>query len=169
MRNYLTAKGIVAGEVLRRPDGVQYLEVLDPEHHKIVFIEGSANESGAARKGAISNRLLHAGFVTKDSKAESRFYEDVLGFNVYWHGGFKDDETDWYMVQVPDGTDWLEYMLNIPADAEHRELGHPISFFAGCAGCEGHGKGAGGERRARGRAAAAGARREMATYFIRSG
>jgi catechol 2,3-dioxygenase-like lactoylglutathione lyase family enzyme len=131
MLSYLTAKGISASKVLRRPGGAPYIEVLDPEHHQLVFIEGMASESGEMRKGAISNRLLHAGFVAKDSKAESRFYEDLLGFNVYWHGGFKDDETDWYMVQVPDGTDWIEYMLNIPADAEHRELGIQYHFSLG--------------------------------------
>lgn len=131
MLNYLTAKGIPASKVMRRADGTSYLEVLDPEQHKIVFVEGTAAESGLLRKGAVSNRLLHAGFVTKDGKAESRFYEDVLGFNVYWHGGFKEDETDWYMVQVPEGSDWIEYMLNIPADAGHRELGIQYHFSLG--------------------------------------
>jgi catechol 2,3-dioxygenase-like lactoylglutathione lyase family enzyme len=132
MAAYLTAKGIAVSQILRRPDSAKYLEVLDPEHHKIVFVDGTAaGESGGIRKGAVSNRLLHAGFVAKDSKAESRFYEDVLGFNVYWHGGFKDDETDWYMVQVPDGTDWLEYMLNISPEAEHRELGIQYHFSLG--------------------------------------
>jgi len=31
----------------------------------------------------------------------------------------KDDETDWFALQVPDGTDWIEYMLNQP---EHADL-----------------------------------------------
>ncbi len=132
MAAYLTAKGIPTSKLLRRPDSAKYLEVLDPEHHTIVFVEGTAAvESGALHKGAVSNRLLHAGFVTKDSKLESRFYEDLLGFNVYWHGGFKEDETDWYMVQVPDGTDWIEYMLNISSAAEHRELGIQYHFSLG--------------------------------------
>jgi hypothetical protein len=26
-------------------------------------------------------------------------------------------------MQVPDGTDWLEYMLNVPANADHHTLG----------------------------------------------
>jgi len=26
-------------------------------------------------------------------------------------------------MQVPDGTDWIEYMLNVPANADHRLLG----------------------------------------------
>ncbi len=132
MAAYLTAKGIATSVILRRPDSAKYLEVLDPERHKIVFVDGTAPvESSPVHKGAVSNRLLHAGFVTKDSKAESQFYEDVLGFNVYWHGGFKEDETDWYMVQVPEGTDWIEYMLNISPEAEHRELGIQYHFSLG--------------------------------------
>ena len=45
---------------------------------------------------------------------EDHFYREILGFRPYWHGGMKDDETDWVSLQVPDGTDWLEYMLNQP-------------------------------------------------------
>jgi hypothetical protein len=50
---------------------------------------------------------------------------------VFWHGGFKDDETNWYSVQVPDGDNWLEYMLNIPATADHKELGIQNHFSLG--------------------------------------
>ena len=35
----------------------------------------------------------------------------------------KDGETDWVDMQVPDGTDWIEYMLNVPADADQGKLG----------------------------------------------
>ncbi len=110
---------------------MKYLEVFDPEHHKLVFVEGKPSTSEALPPGAISNRIIHAGFVVKDGKAESRFYEDTLGFKVYWHGGFKDDETNWYMVQVPDGDNWLEYMLMIPETADHRELGIQNHFSLG--------------------------------------
>jgi catechol 2,3-dioxygenase-like lactoylglutathione lyase family enzyme len=128
--SYLTAKGIAASKILRRPDGAKYLEVLDPEHHKIVFVQRTAMMGGrtGAKPGAISNRMIHAGFVVADAKAESRFYEDILGFKVYWHGGRKDGETDWYMIQVPDGDNWLEYMLNIPATAGHKEFGVQYHF-----------------------------------------
>jgi catechol 2,3-dioxygenase-like lactoylglutathione lyase family enzyme len=67
--------------------------------------------------------LIHAGFVVRDRAAEDRFYKDILGFHVYWHGGRKDDETNWVDMQVPDGTDWIEYMLNVPANADHHTLG----------------------------------------------
>jgi len=35
----------------------------------------------------------------------------------------KDDKDDWVAMQVPDGTDWIEYMLNIPPDASKHLLG----------------------------------------------
>jgi catechol 2,3-dioxygenase-like lactoylglutathione lyase family enzyme len=131
MVGYLTAKGIPASKILRRPGGMKYLEVPDPEHHKIAFVEGKASAAEAVPSGAISNRMLHVGFVVKDGKAESRFYEDTLGFKVFWHGGKTDEETDWYMLQVPDGDNWLEYMLNIPATVDHKELGVQYHFSLG--------------------------------------
>ena len=135
MLSYLTAKGVPTSKIRRGANGRKYLEVLDPEHHKIVFVEeGGYGHSGPiAKSGAISNQMIHAGFVVKDGKAESRFYEDILGFHVYWHGGFKEDETNWYMVQVPDGNNWLEYMLMIPSDADHKELGVQYHFSLGVA------------------------------------
>jgi catechol 2,3-dioxygenase-like lactoylglutathione lyase family enzyme len=51
------------------------------------------------------------------------FYKDILGFRLYWHGGMTDDETQWVDMQVPDGTDWIEYMLNIPANADAHTRG----------------------------------------------
>ena len=35
----------------------------------------------------------------------------------------KDDKDDWVALQVPDGTDWVEFMLNIPSDASKHTLG----------------------------------------------
>jgi catechol 2,3-dioxygenase-like lactoylglutathione lyase family enzyme len=35
----------------------------------------------------------------------------------------KDGETDWVDMQVPDGTDWIEYMLNVDPNADKKELG----------------------------------------------
>ena len=35
----------------------------------------------------------------------------------------KDSATDWVDMQVPDGTDWIEYMLNGPAKPDPRLAG----------------------------------------------
>ena len=68
-----------------------------------------------AQPAAVSRRMIHAGFLVYHRAAADHFYREVLGFRPYWHGGMKDNETDWVSLQVPDGTDWLEYMLNQPA------------------------------------------------------
>ncbi len=67
--------------------------------------------------------MIHAGFVVKNRAAEDRFYKEILGFHVYWHGGMKDGEDNWVDMQVPDGADWIEYMLNVPPNASHKTLG----------------------------------------------
>jgi len=46
-----------------------------------------------------------------------KFYRDILGFHLYWQGGMKDGEPNWVSMQVPDGTDWIEYMLNVDSNA----------------------------------------------------
>ena len=97
------------------------ISVLDPEGHRIAFVDKKAY---FLLKGAHPSRsIIHAGFVVHDRAAEDKFYKDVLGFHVYWHGGMKDNVTDWLDMQVPDGTDWIEYMLNISPTADHRTLG----------------------------------------------
>lgn len=52
-----------------------------------------------------------------------RLYNDVRGFHVYWHGGRKDEETDWVDMQVPNGADWSEYMLIHAAEKQLRANG----------------------------------------------
>ena len=83
--------------------------------------------------------IIHAGFVVHDRAAEDHFYKDILGFHVYWHGGMVDrsavasekDTDDWVDMQVPDGTDRIEYMLNVPANADHHTLGVMNHFALG--------------------------------------
>ena len=123
MATYLTANHYPTSEILARPDGSPYLELFDPEHNKIVFVPAQNKTNSTASNSAISHKIIHAGFVTRDANLENKFYEDLLGFHLYWKGGRTDTEVDWFMNQVPDGDNWIEYMLNIPANADHRELG----------------------------------------------
>lgn len=123
MREYLTAKGIPADRIATWPDGTKYFPTADPEGNRIVFVEQKrmGSETGAA--GAISHKMNHAGIIVKDADTENRFYVDTLGFHVYWHGGMKEDETNWMAMQVPDGTDWIEYMLRIPPEPDKHTRG----------------------------------------------
>ena len=59
----------------------------------------------------ISRRILHAGLTIRDAAAADRFYKDVLGFSEIWRGGRPEGVTNWINMRVPEGTDYLEYML----------------------------------------------------------
>ena len=132
MRRYLLAHGMLPGVIRRDSDGSQSFQVRDPEGNPIAFVQRSPAKTGYRPASTqISTHLIHAGFVVKDMAAENRFYVDLLGFRLYWYGGFKDDGVDWYELQVPDGPDWIEYMLNVPANADHKELGVQNHFSLG--------------------------------------
>lgn len=123
MREYLTAKGVPANRVLSWPDGTEYFETGDSEGNKIVFVEEKNWGKVGEPEGTISHKLIHAGFIVKDAAVEDQFYKDLLGFDVYWHGGMKEGETNWMAMQVPDGTDWIEYMLLVPANPDQHTRG----------------------------------------------
>jgi len=122
---YLVAHGVVPGPISKNAYGTQLLELHDPEGHLISF--GSHFSPVPADvpspSHAVSTHIIHAGLVVKDRAAMDHFYKDILGFRPYWHGGMRDSDTDWVAMQVPDGTDWLEYMLNISPTADKRTLG----------------------------------------------
>jgi catechol 2,3-dioxygenase-like lactoylglutathione lyase family enzyme len=119
LRRYLVEKGIKVGQIEGRPDHSLSFLVKDPEGHPIEFVERGKGEASAAAS-AVSRHMIHTGFVVYHKDAEDHFYRDILGFRLYWHGHDKPDTSDdWVAMQVPDGTDWLEYMLNQP---EHMDL-----------------------------------------------
>jgi catechol 2,3-dioxygenase-like lactoylglutathione lyase family enzyme len=129
MRKYLAGHGVrVPATLQKSSDDSREFEIADPEGHRIAFVQ-STKESD--QHGAISRSFIHAGVVVKDRAKMDAFYKDVLGFRPYWYGGFKDDHPIWVSQQVPDGSDWLEYMLDIPADANHQELGVQNHFALG--------------------------------------
>ena len=124
LRQYFIANGLKPGDLESQPGGAASFDIPDPEGHRLVFIStGGVAGSVLGGSGQVSKDIIHAGIVVRDRAAEDKFYKDVLGFRVYWHGGMKDDVDNWVDMQVPDGTDWIEYMLNVPADASHRTLG----------------------------------------------
>jgi catechol 2,3-dioxygenase-like lactoylglutathione lyase family enzyme len=122
LRVYLASNGIkVPGFVTNSKAGRTFM-VKDPEGHRIEFVQPSGMIMLTVGD-PVSLRLIHAGFIVRDRATEDHFYKDILGFHLYWHGGMKDGDTDWAAMQVPDGTDWLEYMLNIEPHPDLQETG----------------------------------------------
>ncbi len=123
LRTFLLSKGQKPGALITDSQGTTYFRTMDPENHAIEFVQ-KRDRIAQTKPPLLPNmKLIHSGFVVNDRAAADNFYKSLLGFHVYWHGGMKDGDTDWVAMQVPDGTDWIEYMLNIPADADQRLLG----------------------------------------------
>jgi len=115
LRAYLDEKGLKS-RVPAIEAGHPGLLVIDPDGHAVEFVpHGAPSPEGGARATArdrrVSARLLHIGLTVRDQDAADRFYKDVLGFSEIWRGGRNDTVTDWINMKVPDGTDYLEYML----------------------------------------------------------
>ena len=133
MRRYLAAHRVTVPAALTRwKDGSLSFRVHDPEGNLVEFIEaGSKPTHLVANPRSISSRIIHAGFVVHSATAEDAFYRKLLGFRLYWTGGMHDGVTDFFSLQVPNGTDWIEYMLHVPANADHRQLGVSNHFSLG--------------------------------------
>lgn len=148
LRAWMGAHGVsVPQSVEHAGDGSVWFEVKDPEGNKVQFVEPPAKLLSAKKistlyelPGAdpIGRRIIHVGMLVHSREKEDTFYREVLGFKPYWHGGMQPDKTDWVSQQVPDGHDWLEYMLTsgpsgsgIPAQISQKQLGVLNHFSLG--------------------------------------
>jgi lactoylglutathione lyase len=118
LRDYLAEKGVsVPARAVKDRDGNRSFAVKDPEGHNIEFVEyvkGSLHSRNFGKGLAdtrISDHMLHAGIHVKSAEAQDKFYKDILGFRPQWKGGSKDDRIDWISAMVPDGNNWIEYMM----------------------------------------------------------
>jgi catechol 2,3-dioxygenase-like lactoylglutathione lyase family enzyme len=134
LRRFLAAHGVAVPPVVKaEEDGGRSFQVNDPEGNKVEFTETGPNTPKAppASSVKVSDQIIHAGFVAHDRAKLDGFYKDLLGFRLYWQGGPAPGQTDWVMMQVPDGTDWLEYMLYLPATPSRGQLGSANHFSPG--------------------------------------
>jgi lactoylglutathione lyase len=125
---YLTSNGI---QVRQPADRCQdsAIRVSDPDGHSVEFVQADwpPAVTGRQPERALSNRLLHAGVIVRDEQAANRFYGDILGFSEIWRGGRTEGTVDWINMRVPDGTDYLEYMLTTAApDRRQRGVLHHL-------------------------------------------
>lgn len=128
LATYLTSHGI---QVQQPADRCQdsAIRVSDPDGHAVEFVQADwpPAATGQIPERALSSRLLHAGVIVRDEKAANRFYGDILGFSEIWRGGRTEVAVDWINMRVPDGTDYLEYMLTTAApDRRQRGVLHHL-------------------------------------------
>jgi len=138
LRKYLGAHDVVVPEAVSKgSDGSQYFEVKDPEGNRVQFVQPPAHPL-VVPVNPLSSHMIHVGYIVHDTAKEDAFYQSILGFRPYWHGGATEDSHDWTSLQVPDGTDWVEYMkvkgpetTGIPADMSQQNAGVLDHFSLG--------------------------------------
>ncbi len=112
LRHYLQAHGVdSAGEVRTESDGSRWFQTKDPEGNEVQFVQRGQPLVMPTGAKPIGTRIIHVGYLVHSKAAEDHFYKDILGFRPYWYGAMQPDRLDWVSQQVPDGHDWLEYML----------------------------------------------------------
>jgi catechol 2,3-dioxygenase-like lactoylglutathione lyase family enzyme len=119
LRTYLASKDVaVPAKVDPDPEGNLTLMVKDPEGNNVQFIQYASRSVHARNKGKflsprrLSDHALHVGYRITDPDKLDAFYKDVLGYRLMWKGGGRDDRFDWISMIVPDGNQWIEYMVN---------------------------------------------------------
>ena len=110
LRKYLIANHIRAFSVNKGTDGSRWFYVNDPEGNRIEFVQEPKQLPDIA-DNPLSNHIIHFGMIVHDEAVMDPFYRTLLGFRPYWWGGMKEGEHQWVSQQVPDGTDWMEYMI----------------------------------------------------------
>jgi catechol 2,3-dioxygenase-like lactoylglutathione lyase family enzyme len=134
LRRFLGAHGIpVPAAVLTEPDGSQNFVVHDPAGNRVEFTQLGSHPvpAPADLSRRLSTHIMHLGFVARDRAALDGFYKNLLGFSLYWQGSAKPGKPDWVMMQVPNGTDWIEYMLYLPAAPSRAQLASANHFSPG--------------------------------------
>ena len=123
MRDYLMAHGIepmgnaAKGPVPKGQTGNKNFNVKDPDGHIVEIVEYQPESWTAQHAGKdmpptrISESIMHVGFLVGDLEKSTAFYGGILGFTESWRGGGNPKVLSWVNMRVPDGQDYVEFML----------------------------------------------------------
>lgn len=118
MRLYLKSKGFEVPE--KTPVGTsgnKNFSIFDPDGNKVEIVEHlptgwTIRETGNFMpSNRISTRLQHVGIKVGHLDSALEFYEDILGFKEIYRQSSNGEVLSWVNMQVPDGDDYIEFML----------------------------------------------------------
>jgi lactoylglutathione lyase len=119
MHRYLVSRRVqVITPVLKNvTTGDLTLTIKDPDGNLVEFDEPQPDGLEARTTGKflpstrISDSIYHLGFLVGNSEKSIKFYSDLLGFHEFWRGSSNGTQLSWIDMQVPDGKDYVEFML----------------------------------------------------------
>jgi lactoylglutathione lyase len=118
LRLYLASKGVkVPTKVGKGRIGNYNFTCKDPDGHTVEIVQYEADgwtmlDAGKHMSDArVSTHLKHIGFAVDSLERSMKFYRDILGFQETWRGSRDSVQLSWVNLRVPDGTDYIEFML----------------------------------------------------------
>lgn len=128
MREYLASQGVkVPEKVGKGRIGNSNFNITDPDGHTVEIVQYEPDSWTRRERGKfipdtrISARMLHLGVLVGPLEPAVKFYRDILGFREFWRGSPSPTVLSWVNMRVPDGNDYLEFMLySTPPDAARR-------------------------------------------------
>lgn len=119
MLAYLRAKG-VAGLPPAVPVGRignKNFTIKDPNGNGVEIVQYLPDGWTVRERGKhlpdtrVSRRMSHVGVMVGEFAASMRFYGEILGFQETWRGSSGGKTLNWVNLRVPDGEDYVEFML----------------------------------------------------------
>lgn len=137
MRVYLGSRGIkVPEKVGKGRIGNSNFNIKDPDGHTLEIVQyeptgWTVREKGKfLGTGRISTRMAHVGIMVGALEPAMKFYRDVLGFEETWRGSREGKQLNWVNMKVPDGDDYIEFMLyGNPPPKEQWGVLHHVCLF----------------------------------------
>lgn len=118
MRVYLKSKGVAVPEKtgVGKVGNKNYF-IKDPSGNIVEIVEYLPDSWTVREKGRflpdtrIATRMSHFGVMIAQLDSALKFYGEILGFKETWRGSKTAKVLSWVNMQVPDGNDYIEFML----------------------------------------------------------
>jgi catechol 2,3-dioxygenase-like lactoylglutathione lyase family enzyme len=133
MRAYLGVRGVKVPEKVDK-GRIRNLNfnIKDPDDHTVEIVQYAADGWTLREKGKflpdtrISTHLTHVGVLVGDLDAALKFYCGILGGKEFWRGSNNPNHLNWVNVKVPEGDDYVEFMLysELPAPDKRGKQHH---------------------------------------------
>jgi lactoylglutathione lyase len=134
MRKYLASRGVkVPPTVPKGRIGNSNFNITDPDGHTVEIVQYEAGGWTVREKGKhipgdrVSKHMMHVGIIVTELEPAMKFYAGILGFTEIWRGSSSGTELSWVNLKVPDGEDYIEFMLaKEPPAPDHRGTQHHL-------------------------------------------
>ena len=118
MLAYLASRGVkTPPRVTKGRIGNTSFDITDPDGHTVEIVQYEPDGWSMREKGKFMNdnraadHMSHVGVIVASLDPALKFYGDILGCQEIWRGSQNGKILSWVNMKVPDGDDWVEFML----------------------------------------------------------